>query len=178
MIRQQGTRYPQPTSGKTRPNKALTAQLSNHQSTSLTACFNNIRAETQRTLRAMESDWWAKKSSEIQHHVDTINLLSMTPSSLPMAHRGRTKPRSDQQMVPSCTRTNNRSWTNGLSTSTLLNTILDSPPCFAEVPKAIADLKNSKSPGLDGIPAEILMHTGEIPPHPQITPAGYYHLVF
>ena len=54
-------------------HKALAAHLSNPQSTSLKAHFSNIRAETQRTLRAMENDWWAKKSSEIQYHADTNN---------------------------------------------------------------------------------------------------------
>ena len=54
-------------------HKALAAHLSNPQSTSLKARFNNIRAETQRTLRAMKNDWWTKKAHEIQHHADTNN---------------------------------------------------------------------------------------------------------
>ncbi len=37
---------------------------------------------------------------------------------------------------------------------------LDSPPSFSEVCKAIAGLKNNKSPGLDGIQAEVLKHGG------------------
>ncbi|XP_049595938.1 uncharacterized protein [Syngnathus scovelli] len=58
-------------------HKALAAHLSNLQSSSLKASYNDIRAETQRTLRAMENEWWVKKASEIQHHADTNNSYAL-----------------------------------------------------------------------------------------------------
>ena len=38
---------------------------------------------------------------------------------------------------------------------------LDDPPDQKEVDKAIAQMNNGKSPGMDGIPAEVLKHGGD-----------------
>ena len=38
---------------------------------------------------------------------------------------------------------------------------LDYPPDQKEVDKAIAQMKNGKSPGMDGIPAAVLKHGGD-----------------
>ena len=162
-------------------HKALAAHLSNPQSTSLKARFNNIRAETQRTLRAMKNDWWTKKAHEIQHHADTNNSHAFYDSIkaiygpqrkniTPVRSADGTILYKDKQQIldrwaehfNTLLNTSYPTRMDTLADLPCLPTVtdLDSSPSFAEVRKAIAGLKNNKSPGLDGVPAEILKHGG------------------
>ena len=121
-------------------HNGLAAHLSNTQTTPLKARFNNIWAETQRTLRAMESDWWAKKSREIQLHADTNHSHAFHEAirSTYGPQRRTTTPvrpadgsilyKDKQQILDR--------WAEHFNT--------------LETWKAIAGLKNNKSPNLDG----------------------------
>ena len=162
-------------------NKAHNDHLSNPQSQYLKEQFHNIRAETQRALRTMENTWWTNKATDIQNHADTNNThcfyeavkLVYGPqkrNSHPVRSADGSTLHKDKEKILG-------RWAehfNGLlnqinptaedileSLPILPQTaILDALPTFQEVLAAIKQLKNNKSAGLDGIPAEIYKQGG------------------
>lgn len=54
-------------------HKAHAAHLASPQSITMKIPLISIRAEVQRTLRAMENYWWIRKAGEIQLYADTYN---------------------------------------------------------------------------------------------------------
>lgn len=98
-------------------HKALAAHLSNPQSTVLKVHLNSLRSETQHTLRAMENDWWTNKASKIQHYAytNTSHAFYDAIKSIYGPQRKNITPDRSADAPPS-SRTNSRSWTDGLST--------------------------------------------------------------
>ena len=129
----------------------------------------------------MENDWWTKKASEIQLYADTNNSHGFYDAikSIYGPQRKNINPvrSADGVTLHKDTHQILNRWAEHFNT--LLNSEnpadqdifanfptsppvehLDSPPSFAEVRKAMKGLKNNKSPGPDGIPAEVLKHGG------------------
>ena len=178
------------------------AHLQNPNSHRIMEQLKEMRAEVQRRLRVMENNWWLNKSKELQMHADTNNTHAFYdsiktiygPSSRTITpvktSDGNTLLKEKQEIL-------NR-WAEHFST--LLNhhneadiniteslpqlmplQVLDETPTFIEVIQAVKRLKDNKSPGPDGIAAELLKkggyalklklhelvckiwHTGEVP---------------
>ncbi len=68
-------------------HKAHAAYLANPQSITLKTRLSSIRAEVQRTLRAMENDWWIKKSNSLL--TPTTPMDFMMPSNPYTVRRGK-----------------------------------------------------------------------------------------
>lgn len=161
--------------------KAHDAHLANPGSMDAKNRWHQLRAETQRTLRRLQNDWWTQKSREIQHLADTGDMHHFY-DALKSVHgptrRGVTPVRSedgstlykDKDQIL-------RRWAEHFKS--LLNTVnpcdpsvvdllsslpailkLDEAPTFQEVSRAIKTLKNNKSVGSDKIPGEVLKDGG------------------
>ena len=157
------------------------ALLSNPHSQSHKTRLKNIRSQTQKILRNMENEWWKKKAHEIQQYADTNNshgFYDAIKSAYGPQRRNITPVRSadgntlfkDSQQITNRWAEHFSSLLNLANPSTpetldvipnlpLLNH-LDEPPQLPEILAAIQGLKNNKSPGPDGIPAECYKHGG------------------
>ena len=162
-------------------NKALAASLSNPSSVYLKNNYREARSNCQRALRNMENEWWLKLAAEIQGYADAGDLQNFHtalkqvygPSDRSLApvrsRDGRTLHTDKNEIISR--------WkehysvllnTDNPSDPQLLNLIpqrdtashMDSLPTLEEVEHAVASLKNRKSPGVDGIPAEVWKHGG------------------
>lgn len=157
------------------------AFLNSPQSREIKSQFTAIRGEVQRTLRKMENEWWKAKSCEIQSYADANNIQGFYNAAKtiygPKKHSnypvrsadGNTLYKNNSQILSR--------WAEHFEN--LLNQVnptaphildelpnlpmldtLDESPHFSEVLRAISELKNNKSPGPDGVPAEIYKHGG------------------
>lgn len=161
--------------------KAHAALLSNPHSPSLLHHYKTTRAETQKQLRLMENEWWLKKAQEIQGYADTNNTYAFYAAAKSIygpQKRSIAPVRSadghvlfkDKQQILERWAEHFDSLLNKINPSDplVLNALpdlppspfLDDPPMFSEALTAIRSLKNNKSPGPDGIPAEILKKGG------------------
>ncbi|XP_061884956.1 uncharacterized protein LOC133635724 [Entelurus aequoreus] len=162
-------------------HKAHNAALNNPTSVRLKQHWRTSRKEVQSVLRKLKNDWWTDKAQEIEHFavkndmhnfynaVKTIHGPRNSSLSPVKSADGSTLIKDQKQVVDR--------WAEHFQT--LLNqpatpdlavldelpsyqTIeeLDLPPTFSEVLAAIRSLKNNKTPGPDGIPAEILKQGG------------------
>ena len=162
-------------------NKAHNAYLANPQSKTLKTQLKNLRTETQRTLRVLENNWWLGIAQEIQKHADSNNTHSFYqaiktvygPQRKNLAPvrsaDGDTLIKDKQQILERWSEhfsslLNHRNPTIPNIIEELPNvpqiTILDELPSFQEVLAAVKHLKNNKSAGPDGIPAEIYKEGG------------------
>ena len=162
-------------------NKALAASLSNPSSTYLRNKYKEARANSQRTLRNMENEWWLKLAADIQGYADSGDLQNFY-SALKQVY-GPT----DRSLAPVRSRDGDvlftgkndilSRWrehynmllnTENPSDPQILNRLpqkepiqqMDMTPTLQEVELAVRTLKNRKSPGVDGIPAEVWKHGG------------------
>ena len=162
-------------------NKALAASLSNPSSVHLRNKYKEARANCQRALRNMENEWWLRLAADIQGYADSGDLQNFH-SALKQVY-GPT----DRSLAPVRSRAGDILLTDRVDIlnrwrehySVLLNTnnpsdrqildriphrdpipLMDTLPTLQEVEHAVLNLKNRKSPGVDGIPAEVWKHGG------------------
>ena len=157
-------------------NKALAASLSNPSSIYLRNKYKEARSNCQRALRNMENAWWLKLAAEIQGYADAGDLQNFH-AALKQVYGP-----SDRSLAPVRSRAGDVLLTGKSDIlsrwkehySVLLNTDnpcdwqimdlipqkdpipqMDDMPTLQEVEHAVQTLKNHKSPGVDGIPAEV-----------------------
>ena len=145
--------------------------------------YKNIRSETQRLLRIMENEWWLRKAQEIQGYADTNNTHGFYDAiktvygpqkrnitSVKSADGSILYKEKDQIIARWAEHFEHLLNHENPNDPTVLHNlpdlppieVLDQPPQFSEVLNAIKGLKNNKSPGPDGIPAEVFKEGGYI----------------
>lgn len=159
-------------------NAAHNAAISHPNSSYLRRKFAEVRAETQRRLREIENKWWLSFAQELQSYADTNDIHkfyeSMRATVGPTKRASAPVRSTNGELLRTQSEILNR-WEEHFST--LLNertdydpSILDELPLIPvdeqlwsspereEVDKIIEGLKNSKSPGPDGVAAELLKY--------------------
>ena len=143
--------------------------------------YKEARANCQRILRDMENEWWLKLAADIQGYADSGDLQNFH-SALKQVYGP-----SDRSLAPVRSRDGStlftekddilKRWrehysvllnTNNPSNRHILDRIpqkarvtqMDVTPTLQEVENAVRNLKNHKSPGVDGIPSEVWKHGG------------------
>ena len=162
-------------------NSAHDSLIRNPNSPALRQRFVDLRATVQRETRRMENEWWINLASEIQGYADENDTHRFydaikkaygptSRSTVPVRSADGTTLIRDAQGISD-------RWAEHFSTllnsgidpdSTILNDIpqtdikrhLDTAPTMEEVEGAVRNLQNRKSPGGDGIPAEIYKYGG------------------
>ena len=143
--------------------------------------FKLLQRQMQAALRRMQDEWWENKAEEVQKYADNNNSKMLFRAIKEVY--GPTKPctaplmSSDGITLLKDKRSINERWREHFSTllnrpssvdSTALDQIpqkvtvnhLDLPPTAAETRKAITQTSAGKSPGMDGIPAELFKAAG------------------
>lgn len=162
-------------------HQAHKALLSCPGSSTLKATFAAARSATQRALRTMEDTWWKQKAQEIQHMADCNNTQGFYDAIKALygprkrtiapvrSEDGSTLYKDRQEILDrwaihfeTLLNHNNPIDPHILDTLPDLPPLmhLDTPPQYSETRQAIRSLKNHKSPGPDGIPAEVFKHGG------------------
>ena len=163
-------------------NQALTAKLSNP-SASNQEKLRKARSNLQRNLREMENDWWLQKAHEMQKMADTNNsagfFRSLKEVYGPKAQMSNTLLAADKSSIitePAQLTQRWREYFDGLlnmestTEEDALNHMsvlapkqdMNEEPTITEVTEAINNTKMNKSPGIDGIPAEIYKFGGDL----------------
>ena len=162
--------------------RAHNAAVANPSSTALRNRFKELRSETQRELRRMEDDWWARLAGEIQGYADSNDAQNffnavkqaygpMNKSVTPVrSSDGLTLLKKNEEIAGRWAEhfSNLLNVRQNISLSVLeeipqrrICTELDGMPTLDEVRKCMKNLKNGKSPGVDGLPAELFKYGGE-----------------
>ena len=157
-------------------NTAHRSALSHPKSAFLRGKFAEVRAETQRRLREVENNWWLSFAQEIQSYADTNDIhkfYETLRATVGPVRRPSTPVRSiSGELLRNQDEILNR-WKEHFST--LLNETSDCDPSILEdlplipvdeqlwsfpereeVVNIIESLKNNKTPGPDGVAAELL----------------------
>jgi len=183
-------------------NDAHDALLRNPNSASLRQRWKELRNKVQTDLRQMENKWWTQKAEEIQRFADTNDtqkfyealktIYGPTQHAVhPVKSKDGTKVIKDHEGILSRWAEHLKELLNCVNPTdpTLVDHIpqlpiipqLDHPPAFYEVEAAIKGLKNNKSAGPDGIPAEVsnmevtIISTDCISLFTALGPQGSYH---
>jgi hypothetical protein len=143
--------------------------------------FKDLRSQAQRRLRIIEDTWWKDISAEIQGHADRNNMHQFYEctkriygprkrSILPVRSSDGESLIRDRHGIlarwaehfSSLLNANNPSDHSVLDDLPTLPPCidLDTPPSLEKVVAAFNDMKSRKSPGPDGIPAELFTHGG------------------
>ena len=162
-------------------NAAHDALLRNPNSSALRQRFADLRATVQRETRRMENEWWINLAREIQGYADendTHRFYDTIKKAYGPTSRSTLPVRSaDGRELIRDARGISVRWAEHFSTllnsgiepdSAILNDIgqvgikhqLDMPPTMEEIEGSVHSLNNRKSPGGDGIPAEIYKYGG------------------
>ena len=163
-------------------NQALQAKLSNPTASNQEK-LKKARSKLQRNLREMENDWWLQKADEMQKMADVNNSAGFFGSLKevygPRAQMSNTLLSADKCSTitePEQLTQRWREYFDGLlnmestTEEDALNHMTALPsqqdmnkePTIGEVTEAINSTKMNKSPGIDGIPAEIYKYGGEL----------------
>ena len=155
--------------------------LRNPNSASLRQRWKELRNKVLTDLRQRENKWWTQKAEEIQHFADTNdtqkfyealkNIYGPTQHAVHLVKsKDGTKVMKDHEGILSRWAEHLNELHNCVNPTdpTLVDLIfqlpiipqLDHPFAFYEVEVAIKGLKNNKSAGPDGIPAEVFKHGG------------------
>ena len=143
--------------------------------------YHEKRAEMQRQIRTMKNDWWMARAKDLQEYADrhqTHEFFRATRELYGPSSRGISAVRSadNANLIKTAEGILSR-WKehfqqllnrqNDVDPSVLDEIpqhqcleALDEAPTAAQVEQAIKKMKNNKSPGLDGIPAEVYKHGG------------------
>lgn len=152
-------------------------QMDNHPSSQAKRqIFRDIKASVQTKLRQIQNQWWIDKANEIQTFADRRDMRNFYQSLKavygPRGNVNAPIKTSDEQTLLKDEQNILQRWTEHFHqllnrASNVNHTIiqrikqrphhldLDVPPSLVEVTCAINCLKNNKSPGNDGIPAEV-----------------------
>ena len=145
--------------------------------------FKNLQRQAQAALRRMQDEWWENKADEIETYAATKNSR-MFFNAIKEVY-GPTKPRTTTLLAANgstllkAKSSINARWREHFSAlfnrpftvfPTVIDQIpqkpmitsLDLPPKIDEVSKAIRQTSSGKSPGMDGIPAEIFKSAGPV----------------
>ena len=156
-------------------NRALQIKLSNPTRENHDR-LKRARAEVQRRLRNMENQWWIQKAQELQQKADESNSAGFfnalkevygpqpKMSDTLIAHDGSSQITEPKQIVARWKEYFERLLNVEAETDESViselppypeQTHMSEPPTIEEVRCAIKRSKSNKSPGIDGIPAEI-----------------------
>ena len=162
-------------------NKAHQAAINNPKSQAARDRFQELRSESQRTLRTLQNDWWFNKATEIQGYADTndhqhfysaiksaygpirtacaplrsaddTNLIKDAPSILERWTEYLTGLLNHRNPI-------DPTYFEDLPTLPVINQ-LDETPTYEDIRKACLSLKNNKAPGPDGLPGELFKYGG------------------
>ena len=141
-----------------------------------------MRAEVQKKLREMENNWWLKKAEDMQKQAEENNsagfFRSLKEVYGPRAQMTNTLLSEDGNTTLTQPKHLIQRWREYFGTllnvesntdEEILSHIiilpqqmdLNDPPTLGEIKEAIDKTKMNKSPGIDGIPAEIYKFGGE-----------------
>ena len=161
-------------------NAAHDALLRNRTSHTLHVHFSSNRATVQRKLMWMENNWWARKAAQIQSYANinvTMNFYEVLKGFYGPSRFSLHPVRSTDgvliknkeliikrwaeylQNLLSKVHTTDPGFLDDLPTLPIIPK-LDDPPSFDKVEKAVLSLKDSKTAGLDNIPAEVIKYGG------------------
>ena len=161
--------------------RAHAAYKNNPSSARMKDKWKEKRSTCQRELRALENQWWVKKSQEIQRYADAGDQQNFhsalrevygptdrsfapvrTADGTTLLVRKNDILQRWQQHYSTLLNTNNPSNPEELEALPHMPEVesMDDPPTFSETLEAINSLRNKKSPGTDGIPGEVLKSGG------------------
>ena len=144
--------------------------------------LRKMKAEIQRRLRHIQSEWWEEKAQALQEASNQRDSKSMyqllkevygpkESSYAPLKSKDGKKILREPKEIQERWREHYSDLLNRPTDvdESVLDEIqqcpvkfsLDDPPVQEEVNKAIAQMNNGKSPGMDGIPAEVLKYGGD-----------------
>ena len=162
-------------------HKAHKATLNNPTSTTLKQQWQVARRAAQKTLRALQNQWWTSKAHEIQLYADKNDMHNFynsikniygpkNCSVTPLKTADGLTLLKDQNRILLRWAEHFEALLNQHSSTdqTILEELpehppineLSQPPTYLEVRAAVRALKNNKSPGADSIPAELLKEGG------------------
>ena len=164
-----------------RKNRAHDALLRNPSSATVRETFTELRKVVQRELRRIENDWWVKLAGEIQGYADENDTHSFYNAVKcaygPIARTTAPVRSADGMTLHKDPDGITRRWAEHFSS--LLNggltpdpevlsgipqrevkLELEALPTLVEVEDCVRTLKDRKSPGGDGIPAELYKYGG------------------
>ena len=146
------------------------------------AALKKMKGEIQRRLRNFQSTWWEEKAQALQTASDVGDYKTMyqllkevygpkQSSFAPLKSKDGKKVLKQPEEIQGRWREHYSDLLNRVTEvdESVLSEIpqlpikdfLDVPPDQEEVNKAIAQMNNGKSPGIDGIPAEVLKYGGD-----------------
>ena len=162
-------------------NEAHNATLRNPSSMILAERFKTLRAHAQKELRKIENRWWVELAEEIQGYADGSDMHNFY-ESIKRAYGPINKSITPVRTVDGMNLIKDtdgilKRWAEHFSTvlnggspafSSIMAEVPQSPvkaeldeiPTLQEVQRCIKTLKNNKSPGTDGIPAEVFRYGG------------------
>ena len=143
--------------------------------------YKQARSSTQKHLRSMKEEWWRRKAQELQEASDKHDMKSfynnlksiygpMSNGSMPILSANGEELLTEKKYilkrwaehfnsVLNRESSVNEDVINALPQKTVVEHLANLP-AVAEVKESIKQLSNGKSPGEDGIPAEIFRHGG------------------
>ena len=139
--------------------------LTNPDNNSLKAAYRTACNTLQKRIRKMKNDWWTDLSKKMQMYAD-LGDTRLFFEALKAVHGP-----SHQIQAPLCSADGYtlltdkdaimHCWSKHFSSLFSDKPELDDLPTLEEVKKAICQMNPRKSPGIDGIPAEVYQYGGE-----------------
>ncbi|KAI8516418.1 hypothetical protein Bbelb_049990 [Branchiostoma belcheri] len=137
--------------------------------------LRDAHSKLQSATRRMKNEWWDCKAEELQSYADDGLKAVYGPrhsgSNPVLSADGSTVYTTSAEILKRWKEhfqqlLNRPSTVNGAAIERLKQRPtrhdLDSPPTIEELQKALKSLRSGKAPGVDGIPAEVLKHSGEV----------------
>ncbi|XP_076054495.1 uncharacterized protein LOC143033187 [Oratosquilla oratoria] len=137
--------------------------------------FKHLKRQAQTTLRKMQDKWWKDKAEEVQRYADTQNSKMfysaikevygpMKPCTAPLLKEKRSINARWREHFYTLLNRSSTVESHALNLITQKPTVhcLDLPLTMEEVMKTSSQTNSGKTPGMDGIPAEIFKSAGPV----------------